>query len=75
MNCGVCGLETKDIAAKDFDGQHIRCPRCGDYEIAGSVYDNGAWDRLDSEQRKDALEKAKRNAKPGEVPLISNYEI
>lgn len=74
MNCGICGSEAKNITAKDFDGQHIRCLKCGDYQIAGSVYDIGKWDEMESEDRRTALEKAKRNVKPGHPPLISNYE-
>ena len=33
MKCLICGNEAKDITVADFDGESIRCPIDGDYDI------------------------------------------
>jgi hypothetical protein len=37
MQCPVCGSAAENITRGDFDGLSVRCKRCGDFDIAGSV--------------------------------------
>jgi len=37
MQCLVCTGEAKDITPAGFDGIVVRCPNCGDYEVADSA--------------------------------------
>jgi hypothetical protein len=46
----------------------IDCPRCGVYEVSGSVLDRLL--RRTMPERADALAKAKRLANPGRIPHI-----
>lgn len=73
MDCPVCGALAQDITVQTFDGKSIRCQSCGDYDIAGTVYDPGALSGLDQEQRLEALNKAKRFAATGKRPMITSY--
>lgn len=73
MDCPVCGTKAEDITVQTFDGKTVRCPNCGDYDISGSVYDAGALQRREPEERRGALDKAKRSAHPGKRPMITSY--
>jgi len=70
MKCPVCETGAEDITEHGFDGKSVRCPRCGDYDIAGSVYVPGDLIKLVAEGRLCALQKAKQIAKRGERPVI-----
>jgi hypothetical protein len=73
MDCPVCAdANAKDITAHDFDGKSFRCPKCGDYDVAGSVWDPCKLQDLALEQRLVALTKAKRFAEPNKRPLVSS---
>jgi RNA polymerase subunit RPABC4/transcription elongation factor Spt4 len=74
MDCPVCGsAEAEDITAGTFDGVSVWCPRCGEYDIAGTVHHSGMLQRLDPEQRSRALEAAKAQIKtPDERPMITS---
>jgi hypothetical protein len=74
VDCPVCGCRAEDIP-NTFDGKSIRCANCGEYDIAGSVYDPGEFQRLEIEQRRAALEKAKRSAQQGKRPMITTYSL
>jgi hypothetical protein len=39
VQCLVCTGEAGDLTPKNFDGFVIGCPSCGNYEVAGSVWD------------------------------------
>ncbi len=67
--CPVCGVPARDITAGGFDGRSIRCPSCGDYDIAGGYEDKLAV--LDPHERRRTLEKALRFAQPDIRPCIS----
>ena len=76
MNCPVCGTaDATDITVQTFDGKSFKCPSCGEYDVAGSIYDPGTLQCLDPEHRMTALEKAKRFAKPGARPMITSYNL
>jgi hypothetical protein len=58
MQCRVCTGAAKDITPADYDGIAVRCPTCGDYEVAGGA----ALSRFKNAsvyERADALKKAK----------------
>ena len=75
MNCPVCGDTAEDITSPTFDGKSIRCTTCGDYDISGSIYDPGTLLKLEPDERKRALDKAKRSARPGQRPMITSYNL
>lgn len=70
MKCPVCETEAEDITEHAFDGKSVRCPRCGDYDIAGSVYVPGDLIKLVAEGRLRALQRVKQIAKRGERPVV-----
>jgi hypothetical protein len=70
MQCPLCGAPAKDITAPGFDGRSVRCPNCGDYDIAGG-YDMRLAE-LDLEGRLRVLKKASRFLTGGTRPCISS---
>ncbi len=69
--CPICDLPAKNVSAPDLDGIAVRCLKCGDYEISGTVI--GAVLRMDDQDgRSDVLEKAKRFAQAGVRPAITS---
>jgi hypothetical protein len=56
-----------------MESMSINCSTCGEYDIAGSVLATGQLERLDAEERRGALELAKRSAQPGDRPMITTY--
>ncbi len=71
-DCPICGA-----AAKEDDKVSVyrafHCPSCGDFNISDTVYDTGMLQKLDPDQRRGVLEKAKRAAKQGDAPKITSY--
>lgn len=72
MICPVCAGPAEDITLLTFDGKSIRCTKCGDYDISGTVWDPGAFRSLHPEERAAVLKKAKQFAQPGARPMISS---
>lgn len=68
MQCCACGAAAQEKTPGDFDGVRIDCPRCGLYEVSGSVLDRLL--RLSLPERANALAKAKRSVDPGQIPNI-----
>lgn len=68
MQCCACGAAAQDKTPGDFDGIRIDCPRCGLYEVSGSVLDRLL--RLSLPERAEALATAKRSVGPGQIPYI-----
>lgn len=76
MDCPVCGTAgAEDITVQTFDGKTFRCRTCGEYDVAGSVIDPGALERLSADARRGALQKAKGKAQPGKRPMITSYDL
>jgi len=75
MKCPVCETESEDITEHSFDGKSVRCPSCGDYDIAGSVYVPGNLTKLEAEGRLRALQRARQFAKRGERPMIKSSTL
>lgn len=73
MSCPICGAAAEDVSSGDFDGLQVRCPRCGDFEVAGDVLDQLL--RLDYDERVEALEKARRMAPEGARPAINSATL
>ena len=71
MNCPVCDANAEQIAST-IHGMSIACPTCGEYDISSSVLAED-WQRLEPEERCDALNKAKCSAQPGARPMITAY--
>jgi ribosome-binding protein aMBF1 (putative translation factor) len=69
MNCLVCGAKA-DLIDVAIDGVSIACPRCGEYAVSSSAI---TFEKLEPEQRRDALARAKRSAQPGARPMITTY--
>jgi hypothetical protein len=70
MTCPVCGASAEQISSTIY-GINIVCPMCGEYGITGSVLCMEKWQRLASEERSEALNKAKASARPGACPMIT----
>jgi hypothetical protein len=72
----VCGnAKPEDITPHTFDGKSFRCPICGDYDISGSIWDSGTFQRPEPERRLAALIKAKRFSGPTNRPMIMTFSI
>ena len=69
MQCPVCAAQAKNLTPGTYDGVIVGCPRCGDYQITGTVFDKLL--RLGAEERVEALQRAKQRATPGARPTIS----
>ena len=74
MSCPVCGTDAEQITSTS-DGVNIICPMCGEYDISSSVLTTEQRQRLEPEERCDALNKAKCSAQPGARPMITAYLI
>ena len=70
MQCCACGAVAQDKTPGDFDGVVIDCPRCGEYEINGTVLDTVL--RLGLPECAVALDKAKRLARAAHRPIIDS---
>ena len=75
MDCPICETRAKEANARTLDGITVQCPECGEYDIARTVYKTGMLARLDLDSRHDALEKVKREAKPGKRPMITSHSF
>jgi len=71
MTCPVCGANAEQIASTIY-GMNVVCPTCGEYGITGSVLGMDQWQRLELQERNDALNKAKASARPGACPMITS---
>lgn len=69
MTCAICGANAEQITNTIY-GVNIVCPMCGEYGITGSVLGMEQWARLASQERCEALNRAKASARPGACPLI-----
>src|ERR1700686_676265 len=58
-----------------IDGKSIRCARCGDFDVSGTVNDTGLLERLDPADRTRALENAERSAPRGKRPMITTLSL
>jgi hypothetical protein len=74
MQCPICDGLADDLP-NTIDGKSIHCERCGDFDVSGSVYDAGLLQPLDPQERREALENAKRSAPHGERPMITTYSL
>lgn len=58
-----------DITNPGFDGRSVRCPDCGDYDVADSGLVK--LGNLNMQRRKDALKQAIHFASSGARPCIT----
>jgi ribosome-binding protein aMBF1 (putative translation factor) len=72
MNCLVCGAKAQLIDVS-IDGVSIACPKCGEYDVSSSTIATGQMETLEPVQRREALDQAKRSARPGARPMITTY--
>jgi hypothetical protein len=70
----VCGTNAEKIATT-IDAVSIVCPVCGEYDVSSSAIATGQMEKLELEQRRDALVQAKRSAPSGTRPLINTYSL
>ena len=72
MNCPICGVNAEHIKTT-LDGMNIDSPACGEYAISSETLATEQWQRLEPEQRRNALDQAKHSAQPGARPMITTY--
>ena len=72
MDCPICGAVAEQIRTT-IGNVTIICPMCGEFDVASSVMATGQLQRLELEQRGDALDKARRSAEPGVRAVITPY--
>jgi hypothetical protein len=72
MNCLVCGAKA-ELVDVTLDGVSIACPKCGEYDVSSLAIATGQMDSLEPEQRRDALNEARRSAQPGARPVIITH--
>ena len=65
----VCAGEARDRTPKNFDGNVIECPSCGNYEVAG-----GAGDRFQNASCRTAQRRWQKHSLKGFArwPTIKN---
>jgi hypothetical protein len=68
MDCLICGANAEQVPTT-IDDVSIVCPTCGEYDVASAVVATGHLQKLGQEQRRDALDQAKRSAHPGARPM------
>ena len=56
MNCPICCANAEHIMST-IDGLSIACPICGEYDVASSVLATEQLQRLEPEDRGNALNK------------------
>jgi hypothetical protein len=65
MDCPICAANAEQIQIPTtIDDVSIVCPTCGEYDVASAVVATGQLQKLGPEQRRDALDQAKRSAEP-----------
>jgi hypothetical protein len=69
----ICGNQAKELP-KTGDSDKYRCETCGEYGISGTVPALERWKNLSRDGRLRALATAKM-AKPGEMPIITDYSF
>jgi hypothetical protein len=67
MDCLICGANAEQILTT-IDDMTVVCPTCGEYDVESTVATTGLMQKLEPEQRRDVLDKAKRSAAPGATP-------
>jgi hypothetical protein len=72
MECLVCGADAEQIPS-GVGRIGIVCRACGEHDVETAVIATGQWRRLEPEQRRDILDKAKHSTQPGARPLIRPY--
>jgi len=76
MECPVCSSpDANEVSVVVGTRRSFKCAVCGEYDIAGMLYDSGKFHRLDRHGRLRALDRAKRFTKTGERTLITNYDL
>jgi hypothetical protein len=71
MQCLICEGSAQNITPTGGpDYVVVRCPGCGDFEVASSAL--GRLKELDRESREQSLRKAKRFAATGTRPIITS---
>ena len=75
MQCPICGAPAHLIDPSTFDAKSIHCSQCGDYDISGNTWDLELLAPLSEEQRRTALENARRQAHVPRRPMITSYCI
>jgi predicted RNA-binding Zn-ribbon protein involved in translation (DUF1610 family) len=74
MTCAICGANAEQITSTVY-GMKIVCPMCGEYGITRSVLGMEQWQSLASQERCEALNRAKASARPGACPMITTNLI
>jgi len=71
MECPVCGTNSEELPTT-INGITVLCPTCGKYDVSSAVIATGQLQRLEPEQRRDVLNKAKR-WQLGKRPMITTH--
>jgi predicted RNA-binding Zn-ribbon protein involved in translation (DUF1610 family) len=72
MNCLICGAKAQ-LLDVTIDSVSFTCPTCGEYAVSSPAIATRQVENLEPEQRRDALDQAKRSAQPGSRPMITTY--
>jgi hypothetical protein len=71
MECPVCGTNSEEIPTP-INGITLLCPTCGEYDVSSTVIATGQLQRLEPEQRREVLKKARR-WQLGKRPMITTH--
>ena len=71
--CPVCDAPAQDITVPTFDGKTFRCPRCGDFDVSGTVLSGALLAQYDRQSRIAILERPKEMVHGGKRPMITTY--
>jgi hypothetical protein len=73
--CPVCATPAKGLPTAPFDGQAVDCPRCGQYQIAGSLIGTPPLQRLTNAERALVSAWLREQTDFGDLSLLSTYQL
>jgi uncharacterized Zn finger protein len=76
MQCPICeNSEAEDVTPTTFDGRMIRCPDCGEFDLSGTLVARKTLLTLTRQERREALQRARRRTKEGWRPILLTYDL
>ncbi len=72
MKCHICKSEsTKELPTGDYE--HVKCPDCGEYKIAGTVVEMAKSRNIDVPSTRVVLRRMR--AAGDKIPIITSKEV
>lgn len=72
--CPICGASASELP-KTGDAEGFDCPTHGRFKVSDSILHSEPSKSASRGQWEDALKRAKDQAKPGELPVLTTYDF